>query len=66
MRFIKLIAIIATLLLTLSSCGQRGPLYLPTEQPSENSPEDEEASANKPDEGKSNVKPAESATLDLE
>lgn len=41
MRFLKLTAIIAFFSLTISGCGQRGPLYLPKEPPAENQPSQE-------------------------
>ena len=37
MRYIKLTAVIGVVLLVLSGCGQRGPLYSPPENP-ENTP----------------------------
>ncbi|OFA32854.1 hypothetical protein BAE46_03665 [Glaciecola punicea] len=36
MRHLKLTAVIGVVLLLLSGCGQRGPLYMPQDMPQEN------------------------------
>lgn len=38
MRYLKKSAAISLMLLVLSACGQRGPLFLPEEAPQENQP----------------------------
>lgn len=38
MRYIKIPALLAVVLLILSACGQSGSLYKPEEAPTENSP----------------------------
>ncbi len=57
MRFLKLTVIIACFTLTLSACGQRGPLYIPEEPPAENQSTQEE------DSGQSQSENTSSATL---